>query len=464
MVKRDYSKLLAQLEIEHQERSPKSGSLHEEAIRYLIDGGSHSLRLLQPFSPRIVSAKGAWIADEDGHEILDFWQGHFGNILGHNPSFMTDALAEQMKRGFGLQTGFADRLQIEVAELLCNCTGAERVRFTCTGALATMYAIMLARSFTGRSKVMKVGGGWHGANPWGLKGVGYHDGFDGVDSEGIPTAVTDDIIITRYNDPSHLADRFEQHGDGLACFLIEPVIGAGGRFPATREYMHAARELTEKHGVILIHDEVISGFRYAAKNAGALYGVTPDLMALGKAIGGGMPVAAVAGRRDILELVGRSDNSRVKFSGGTYAAHPASLLAAKLYIQHLMENETEIYPRMARVGAALRKEVAAAFQSEGIEIRFAGDRIDELPGHMLHPLVFPYEEGADLTTPDEVMNPAVCDTTLGLRVVQMALLVEDVYTAPSLPIGCHTAAHTEDDVAFLADKCRTVARRVKPYM
>ena len=464
MVKRDYSKLLAQLEGEHRDRSPKSAKLHDKATQYLIDGGSHSLRLLQPFSPRIKSAHGAWITDEDDHEILDFWQGHFGNILGHNPKFVTDAIAEQMSSGLGLQTGFADSLQIEVAELICRATGSERVRLTCTGALATMYAIMLSRSFTGRSKVLKVGGGWHGANPWGLKGVGYHDGFDDVESEGIPAALTDEILVARFNDPSHLAGVLAQHGNDLACFLLEPVIGAGGRFPATREYMHVARELTEKHGVILIHDEVVSGFRYAAKNAGALYGVTPDLMALGKAIGGGMPVAAVAGRRDIMELVGRGGNSRVKFSGGTYSAHPASLLAAKIYIQHLQTHEAEIYPRMAQVGAAIRKAVTAAFESEGIFVRFAGDRIDALSGHMLHPLLFPYDEDAELATPDEVLNPAVCDTILGLRVVQMALMIEDVYTAPSLPIGSHSAAHTADDVTFLADKCRIVANRIKPYM
>ena len=464
MVKRDYSKLMARLEAEHRARSPKSGELHDEATRYMIDGGSHSLRLLQPFSPRIAAAGGAWITDEDGHEILDFWQGHFGNILGHNPSFVTEALAERMSNGFGLQTGFTDRLQVEVAELVCRCTGAERVRFTCAGALATMYAIMLARAFTGRSTVMKVGGGWHGANPWGLKGVGYHDGFDGVDSEGIPTAVTDDIVITRFNDPSRLADSFAEHGDRVACFLVEPVIGAGGRFPATREYMHAARQLADKHGVMLVHDEVVSGFRYAASSAGLLYGVTPDLITLGKAIGGGMPVAAVAGRRDILELVGRAGGSRVKFSGGTYAAHPASLLAAKLYIRHLIEHEAEIYPHMARVGESLRREVVHAFASEGIHVRFGGDRIDALPGNMLHSLLFPYDPGAELITPDEVLNPAVCDTTLGQKVLPMALLVEDVYAAPGLPIGCVTAAYTESDMAFLAERCRTVANRIKPYM
>jgi len=311
---------------------------------------------------------------------------------------------------------------------------------------------------------MKVGAGWHGANPWGLKGVGHRDGFDGVDSEGIPGAVTDEIVVTRFNDPSHLAEQFEQCGENIACFLIEPVIGAGGLFPATREYMAEARRLTEKHGTVLVHDEVISGFRYAASNTGALYGITPDLMTLGKAIGGGMPVAAVAGRADIMELVGNATNSRVKFSGGTYSAHPASLLAAKLYLQHLSENESDIYPHMARIGEMLRSRVTETFADEGIPVRFAGDRIDALPGNSLHMLLFPYEEGAEHTTPDENLDPSVCDILLGHKVVHTALLLEDVFTAPGLTFGCNTTEHTETEVEFLADKCSTVARRIKPYL
>jgi len=187
-------------------------------------------------------------------------------------------------------------------------------------------------------------------------------------------------------------------------------------------------------------------------------------MTLGKAIGGGMPVGAVAGRKDVMDLVGKAGKSRVKFSGGTYSGHPASMLAAKLYLQHLVDNADEVYPRMARVGAKLRESVIKAFEDEGIHARFAGDTIDVMPGFMLHPLVFPYRDDAELITPDEVLNPEVCDTVLGHRVMQMSLLVEDVFTAQSLPIGSHTAAHTEADVAFLADKCRIVAKSVKPYL
>ena len=165
MKPRDYTHLLYQFAEEHAKRSPQSAALHERASQCMIDGGSNTLRLLQPFPPRLVSAKGAWVQDEDGHRILDFWQGHHANVLGHNPEVVTRALAEFFSAGWGLQTGFTDRLQIEVAEIICRQTGAERVRFTTTGALATMNAIMLSRAFTGREFVMKAGGGWHGGHP-----------------------------------------------------------------------------------------------------------------------------------------------------------------------------------------------------------------------------------------------------------------------------------------------------------
>ena len=163
MSRRDYTPLLAELAQEYAQYAPTSATLNQRAEQHLVDGGSHTVRLIWPFPPRIVSAEGAWIKDEDGHAILDFWQGHLGNILGHNPAIVTSALSRSLDGGFGLQTGFADRLQVEVAEILCRQTGAERVRFTTSGSLATMYAIMLARAFTGRHLVMKVGGGWHGA-------------------------------------------------------------------------------------------------------------------------------------------------------------------------------------------------------------------------------------------------------------------------------------------------------------
>lgn len=256
MKTRDHTRLLADLAAAYAQHFPKSAALNEIAKKYQVDGGSHALRLIQPFPPRIVAAQGAWIKDEDGHDILDFWQGHLGNILGHNPQVITSALSRAFEEGFGLLTGFTDRLQVECAEILCQQTGAERVRFTTSGALATMYAILLARGFTGRNLVMKVGGGWHGAQPWGFKGISFHansdHGFEWVETQGLPPALTDEVVITRFNDPDVLRDQFRQYGDRLACFIVEPFVAAGGVMPATREYLQAARELTHQYGVVLI--------------------------------------------------------------------------------------------------------------------------------------------------------------------------------------------------------------------
>lgn len=460
MKQRDYSPLLAQFAEAYAKRSPKSAALHERAVKLMVDGGSNSLRLLHPFSPRLTRAKGAWLQDEDGHRILDFWQGHHANILGHNPEMVTRALAEFFGEGLGLQTGFTDRWQIEVAELICQQTGAERVRFTTTGALATMNAILLARACTGRELVLKVGGGWHGGHPWGLKGVGYHGGFAGMDSAGVPASVNENIIITNYNNTEKLKDHFRQYGDQLACFIVEPVIGGGGLMPAKKEYLQAARELTRKYGALLIFDEVVSGFRFRAGSAAALYGVQPDLMTLGKAIGGGMPVAAVAGRADILRWAGKG--GKVKFEGGTYAAHPASMLAGKIFMQHLIDHEATIYPQLFATGAKLRETVTKTFAEENIYVRFAGDRNRDLPGNPMHMLLFPYEEDGELNTPEEVRNPAICDLELGEKVLQLGLLVENVFTVHGL--GSNSTAHVEADLEFLGAACHRFAKQVKAFL
>ncbi|MGC8781515.1 MAG: aspartate aminotransferase family protein [Anaerolineae bacterium] len=456
---RDYSKLLADLSEAWAQRAPRSAALYERAQRCLADGGSHAIRLRQPFPPSPARASGGWMVDVDGNRFLDLWQGHYASILGNNPPLVTSALAEALEGGQGLQTGFEDQVQTEVAEILCRRTGAERVRFTTSGTLATMYAIMLARAFTGRELVVKVGGGWHGAQPWGLKGVSYHDGFQAVESEGLPPAVTETILVTRFNDPQRLEDCFRQHGDRIACLIVEPCLGAGGMILASPAYLATARELTRQYGALLILDEVISGFRFRAGDLGALYGIRPDLATFGKVIGGGMPLAAVAGREDVLALVGRRGGSRVKFSGGTYSAHPATMLAAKTMLSYLVEHEHEVYPYLARLGQAARVAVAAAFTEEGIEAVCTGAGNEVVPGSSLVMVHFPRRSGLDVTRPDALFDPAQYDVTLSHAVLDLALLLEGVYILNGH--GAFSTAHTEADVAYLAAACRQVARRVK---
>jgi len=463
---RDHSRLIAVLSEAYARHAPQSARLNEQAKRCLVDGGSHSLRLTEPFPPRIASSHGAWLTDEDGHRILDFWQGHFANILGHNPEVVTSALIAALENDVGLQAGFTDRFQVEAAEILCRQTGSERVRFTSSGTLATMYAVLLSFAYTGRERAMKVGGGWHGSHPWGMRGVGFipgpEEGFQHVDTAGLPASLTDTIVVSGFNDPQRLRDDFSKYGERLACFTVEPFIGGGGCIPATREYLQLARDLTRQHGVVLIFDEVIAGFRFRAGDLGSMYGIQPDLATFGKITGGGMPVAAVGGRNDIMKLVGREGGRKVKFSGGTYSGHPASMLAAKTMMEYLVAHEGEIYPRLAALGEKSRRVAIEAFAQEGIYATTPRYSNDVLNGSSLSLLAFPYEEGRELSTPSDVRDPAVCDVALGEEILQLALLVQDVFTVHGL--GSVSTAHTEEDLEFLRQAYGQVARLFKKHL
>jgi glutamate-1-semialdehyde 2,1-aminomutase len=462
----DYTPLIAELSEALSERFPRSAAIQRDACRFLLDGGSHTIRLIRPFPPRIVSARGGRVRDEDGHDILDFWQGHMANVLGHNPEVVTAELARAFAAGFGLQVGMTDRLQAEVAEILCRQTGADRVRLTTSGTLAGMYGVLLARAFTGRDLVLKVGGGWHGAHPWSLKGFRYHAepgvGFGAVDTDGLPARFTDDVIVTAFNDPQDLADVFEIYGDKLACFVVEPVIGAGGMIPATRDYLALARRLTHRHGALLIVDEVITGFRFRAGNVAPLYGIEGDLAVYAKAIGGGMPVAALAGRDDVMSLAGRARGNRVAVQGGTFCEHPASLLAAKVFMSYLVEHEAEVYGSLAELGRKMRDAMTAGFADEGILAVCTGDSPDLPAGSSLGMVHFPYSEDTTINTPQAVFDPAVCDVELRTEVLGAAMLLEGVHLVQGH--GSAATAHTDEDMERLKHACRAVARRVKPHM
>ena len=452
-----------QLVDEYHARFPRSAERHAQAQAVMVDGGQHMIRLYEPYPVHVQSASGAYIYDLDGHQILDFWQGHFANILGHNPPQITEPLSEMLAGGYGLQTGMLDEQARELAELICRQTGAERVRFTTSGSLATMYAIMLSRSYTGRQLVLKMGGGWHGAQPWGLIGVSFGEqGFRAPDSEGLPSATRNEVMVTRFNDSQALQEIFGSHGDKIACLIVEPVIGAGGFIPATQEYMTLARELTEKHGALLISDEVIAGFRFRAGNAAALYGIQPDLTTMGKIAGGGMPVALVAGRAAVMTRAGREGGRHVRFDGGTYSAHPASMMAGKTMIEYLIEHEAEIYPRLAKMGQQMRTRIEQVFAEQGVLAQCSGYPNQAVQGSSLALIHFPVRPGIEIDSPDVASDPTCCNMEVRERVLKLALLIEDVYAVHGL--GALSTAHTDQDLGKLYAACQRAAQRIKPFL
>jgi glutamate-1-semialdehyde 2,1-aminomutase len=210
---------------------------------------------------------------------------------------------------------------------------------------------------------------------------------------------------------------------------------------------------------LLIFDEVVTGFRLRAGNLAALYEVEPDLAIYGKAIGGGMPVAALAGREQVMALIGRAEGHRVAVLGGTYCGHPSSMLAAKVCMNHLVEHEDEVYGKLSDLGQKMRDAMVSGFAEEGIFTACTGIS-PELPcGSSLAMLHFPYDEGATIDTPRDVHDPTVCDVTLRSLVLGPALLLENVHLLHGH--GAAAASHTDDDMELLREACRKVARRVK---
>lgn len=454
------TELLESLTVEYTSSYPVSRRFQEEAERYLVDGGSHTLRWYAPYPFRVVNASGSRMRDADGHEILDFWQGHFANVLGHNPLIVREPLARIFENGGGLQTGIPEALEVEVARLLLERVGAEKVRFTTSGSLASMYAIMLARAFTGKTLILKVGGGWHGAQPFALKGVQFaEDGYTNVESEGLSEESSADILTTRFNDPDDLEQKFRHWGDRIACFIVEPWMGAGGFMAATPEYLNTARELTRRYEAVLIFDEVISGFRFCAGGVQTLYSVRPDLSVFGKTIGGGMPLAGVVGAERVMSICGLVDGSRVRFDGGTFSAHPAALLAGKMAIEYLVLNEDKVYPRLGVLGQKIRLGVEEIFARYGVFARCTGYGNEVVSDSSLFMVNFPYDERTRMTSPEAVWNPRISNLDRRDKILKLGLLLERVHIVHGA--GAVSTAHSEEDVEWLFRACEEVAKRIK---
>ncbi len=455
-----HEQLLQTLTQEYRQAFPRSEQGQERAAKVLVDGISHGARTYRPFPLRVRAARGAHITEAGGDSLIDYWQGHFANILGHNPPVVTEGLAAMLQEGYGLQTGLPEEREAEFAEVLARATSADQVRLTTSGTLATMYALMIARAYTGRTMVLKVGGGWHGANPLALKGVAHSDdGYDHVDSAGVPSSAEQEIVVTRYNDVDALERVFGTYGDQIAAFIFEPCPSIAGFIPATDEYMQAARHLTSHHGALLILDEVITGFRYCASGAQSLYGVQADLSTYGKVIGGGMPIAAVAGRSDLLALIGENARPRVWFNGGTYSAHPLSVEGGLLMLRHLIAHEDELYPALAEKGERLRQGIERVMAKHGVLARCTGGGNEVIQGSSLGTVYFPLHEDLEPRGAEELNDPRLCDVTMTERVLKLGLLLQGVNVMHGL--GAISMAHTEEVLERTLEAFDAVAQRIR---
>jgi len=460
----DKNRLFQDLIEEYLPKRIKSQEHYQKANQHLIQGGSHNVRLGKPFPVYISKAEGSSVTDLDGNTYVDFWQGHFANILGHNPSPVNQALKEFYENGQGLITGFPGRHQDDLAEILLNSLNTDRIRFTTSGTLASMYSIMLSKSFTGRKLVMKIGGGWHGSHPYALKGISqYNKGLDQLESAGLPGEMGSSIITTRFNDEKDLQAKFQKYGNDVACLILEPFVGAGGFIFARPDYLEKTRQLTERFGAILIFDEVMSGFRFAPSPLQNIYSIKPDLTVLGKSIGGGMPVSAVAGREDIMSLCSSDSpiSSRVKFEGGTYSSHPSSMLAGVTYLRYLTIHASEIYPKIGQMGNKVRNEIEKIFQTHGFQVKCSGLDLGVTKESSLLGVHFLNKHVDRITSPEQAWNPDICDVEMREKIFKLAMLNEGFHIIHGF--GSISAAHSEENISRLLEAVERIAIRFKKY-
>jgi glutamate-1-semialdehyde 2,1-aminomutase len=446
--------LFAELEAEYKARTPRSFALHQRAGASMIKGGSHNLRLWRPYPFFMAGARGAEVSDVDGRTYIDYWQGHYANILGHDPEPIREPLARAGREPLALHSGFEGESQVRLAEIVLQALGYPdyKIRFTTSGTLAAMYAVMLGLAHTGRDRVLKIGGGWHGASPLLLKGVKFHPGcgFDAADSAGVPAELLDRVDIVPFNDEERLESIIREKGDRIGCFILEPVLGAGGFLPASPGYLRLARRLTEERGIVLIFDEIVSGFRFAPAPVQTLYGIKPDLTTLGKIVGGGHAVAAVAGRADILDDCDNRvpDSRRVLFEGGTFSSHPLYMRAGAAMLEHLTSHAAEIYPRLAAAGGRLRDGIKASFQARGIDVLLTGGGNEAIPGSSLFMIHFP-RAAFRPTKAEDLADPAKVDLILREETLKLFLCLRDIHIVHGggAAATAHSDAHLDATLA-----------------
>jgi glutamate-1-semialdehyde 2,1-aminomutase len=424
------------------ERTPRSHELRREAEEVLAGGVSSHFKAWQPFYVR--EAKGSHLVDVDGNDYVDLIMGFGPNSLGHSPPVVMEAVRKAMARGTSL--AIATPLEVELAQTISRLMPSmEVMRFVASGTEATMMAARTARAFTGRTKIARFEGHYHGQHDAALVSVAHVAGSErrpepAPDGAGIPQGVLDDVVVLPWNEIDHVAPLVREVADDLAAIILEPIpfSNVGGAEP-DHEFIRALRELTWERRVLLIFDEVITGFRLGLGGAAAHFGVTPDLHCLGKAVGGGFPVGVYGGRRDVMEAVvrppaGDPHAAQTIFQSGTFSGTPPAMAAGVALLRELERTD-------AIAVADARAEAIRAGWSEQVKALGLAAQVTGISSWLgISFTAQPIRTRRDTLTADPAQALAF----------SLGLLLGGVYLTPSHP-GFTSAAHTEEDVRHVIE-------------
>ena len=348
--------LASETSIDSMRRVDSSAALFERASQYIPGGVNSPVRAFRSvgLTPLYIDhGKGAHVFDVDGNEYIDYISSWGPLLLGHAYPPIQEAIRLELEKGTSY--GACNAREVEMAELICTkfFPSVERVRMVNSGTEATMSAVRLARGFTGRDKIIKFEGCYHGhADTFLISAGSGLATFGQTSSAGVTKHIIEDTLVATYNDIESVRRTLEAHRGEVAAIILEPIMGNMGLIPPAPGFLEELRRVTEEEGVLLIFDEVISGFRAARGGAQELYGIRPDLTCLGKIIGGGLPVGAFGGRADIMDRLAPLGDV---YQAGTLSGNPLALAAGITMLQTLAESD--FYTRLEEKGQAFEATI-----------------------------------------------------------------------------------------------------------
>ena len=430
------------------EMTPLSRAKWEEARDYMPGGDSRNSIFWKPYPIFITEASGSRVMDADGVQRIDFINTMTTMILGHGPASVVEAVRSQLERGFGYNA--PNDKQVDLARILCQrIPSFDLVRFTNSGTEATLNTLRAARAYTGRTRFAKVEGGYHGTHDGVTVSVRVDPSVAGESDSPVPVAasaglapgVMEQVVVVPFNDTATAQRILEENAEDLAAVIIEPVMGSVGMVPALPEYLEMLRNFCTANGSILIFDEVIS-YRVAPGGSQEYYGITPDMTALGKIIGGGLPVGAFGGRRDIMDLYDPTTGPTVSHAG-TFNANPLTMLAGAVTMEQLTP---EVYRSLAEMTELLKQGIRDVCREMEVSVQVTG--LGSLFGiHFTDREILNYR---DIASGDYDLRDRMF----------LGLLNEGILMASNL-VGSLSTAITEDDVGqFVAAFQTALARNI----
>jgi len=429
----------------YKKHTKKSAKIFDRSKKLHINGVSHNIRFFEPYPFVTKAARGKNLIDVDGNKYTDYWMGHWSLILGHAAPQVAEKVKKQISNCW--MHGTVNENTIEFSEVIQSAVPvAEKIRYVSTGTEATMYATRIARAKTGKKIIAKIDGGWHGYTTDLLKSVNYP--FDQSESAGL----TDEshIVSVPYNDLEKSISILESVKNDLAGIIIEPVLGGAGCIPATKQYLTGIQEFIHKNNALYILDEIVTGFRF---KFGCLYktmDLDPDIVTLGKIVGGGFPIGVICGKEEIMKITDTNSNRRLDRSyigGGTFSANPMTMASGMAMLKFLKKNSGPVYKKIGKLGENARMGLSKIFQ-------------DKVAVTGMGSLFMPHFLANGITQVTNAEEASRCDTETLKRYHFELIAKYGIFFLPG-KLGAVSYVHSEQDIKALLEASKKFSVSLK---